>query len=115
MLSSLQITSTVYSLTIIFVLINLLPGLIDLHCVVQVPELMHIDILLFINLPFLWNTIPFDIVDSTSYGAFKSRVFLPEPGALFLCCCSSCRYSVLCMLITASFLFPFFVIVASCT
>ena len=44
---------------IIFVLINLLPCLIDLHCCVQVLELMHIDILF---LPFLWNTIPFNIV-----------------------------------------------------
>ena len=26
----------------------------------------------FINLPFLWNTSPFNIVNSTSYGAFNS-------------------------------------------
>ena len=61
------------------VLINLLPGLVDLHWIVQVPELTHIDILFlifFINLPFLWNTIPFNIVDSTSYGAFKSKLKL---------------------------------------
>ena len=43
----------------IFVLINLLPGLIDLHCGVRVLELMHIGILF---LPFLWNTIPFNIL-----------------------------------------------------
>ena len=58
---------------IIFVLINLLPDLIDLHCGVQVLELMHVDILF---LPFLWNTIPFNIVNSTSYGAFKSKLKL---------------------------------------
>ena len=59
--------STVYGLTIIFVLTDLLPGPVDLHCVVQVPELMRIDI----NLPFLWNT---NIVNSTSCGAFKSKL-----------------------------------------
>ena len=43
--AKLLITSTVYGSTIIFVLMNLLPGLIDLHCIVQVLELVHIDIL----------------------------------------------------------------------
>ena len=62
---------TLCSLKIIFVLIKPVPGLIDVHCVVQVAELMHIDIL-FINIPFLWNTIPFN----TSYGAFKSEIKL---------------------------------------
>ena len=40
-------TSTAYASTIIFVLINLLPGLIDLRCIVQLPEVMHIDILFY--------------------------------------------------------------------
>ena len=44
---------------------------IHVHRVVQVLEL---DIL--INLPFLWNTILFNIVNSTSYGAFKSKLKL---------------------------------------
>ena len=30
----------------------------------------------FINLPFLWNTISFNIVNSTSFGAFKSKLKL---------------------------------------
>ena len=28
----------------------------------------------FVNIPFLWNTIPYDIVNSTSYAAFKYKL-----------------------------------------
>ena len=45
LLLDLLIIWTLCGLKIIFVLINPVPGLIDLHCVVQGPELMHIDIL----------------------------------------------------------------------
>ena len=31
----------------------------------------------FVNIPFLWNTIPYDIVNSTSYAAFKYTEVLP--------------------------------------
>ena len=74
-----------------------MPGLVDLHCVAQVPELVHVDTLLFLYI------FPFN---SNSYGAFKSKLkyfFPPEPGILFLCCCSSCCVSYLLLY----FLFPF--------
>ena len=66
-----------------------MPGLIDLHCVAQVPELVHVDTLLCLHI------FPFNI---NSYGAFKSKlkyIFSSEPGILFLCCCSSCCVSYL--------------------
>ena len=28
----------------------------------------------FVNIPFLWNTIPYDIVNSTSYAVFKYKL-----------------------------------------
>ena len=28
----------------------------------------------FVNIPFLWNTIPYDIVSSTSYAVFKYKL-----------------------------------------
>ncbi len=56
---------TVYGSTITFVLTNPQLGPIGLHCVVQVLKLMPIDIFFFINIPFLLNTIPFEVVNST--------------------------------------------------
>ena len=103
---------------IIFVLIDVLPGLIDLHCVVQVPELMHKINYRYINLPFLWNT---NIVNSSSYGAFKSKLKFFYLNLVLGFCAVVAVVVILCVVyhnycfFLVSLFFFFLVLVASCT
>ena len=74
----------------------------------------------FVNIPFLWNSIPYDIVNSTSYVAFKYKLksffFLIKPHMQGLCILVFCFwfcvhsqkcaciyfvvYTVLCVVVT---------------
>ena len=66
------------------------------------------------NLSFLWNTIPFNIVNSTSYGAFKSKLKSFFYLTLVLCFCAVVVVVVLCI-VYHIYCFLLLVLVACCT